>query len=311
MFWATAGGMGLTGIVTEATLAAPAGRDRAHGGRHRARRRRRRLHGAHARHRRPLPLLRRVDRLPRRAASTSAGRCSRAATTRRSTICPPPSAPARAAFAPRTRRATAAVDAERLAQPALDPRVQRALVPQGARASAATRSSRSPRSSTRSTRSSTGTASTDRDGFVQYQFVVPYGAEAVVRTGARTTERAPVRVVPRGAEALRARQPAPCSASRRRDGRSRSTFPRRAQRVAALLDGLDDLVVEAGGRVYLTKDSRLRARARARRCTRNSIAGARSASSLDPRHALSQRHGSPPRPAPVDALTPDELLRAA
>ena len=95
-------------------------------------------------------------------------------------------------------------------------------------------------------------------GFVQYQLVVPRGAERVLEQVIARLRRSRVPCYLSVLKDFGAENHAPLSFPLR-GWTLTLDLPRCAPGLAALLDGFDELVAGAGGRVYLAKDGRLRA----------------------------------------------------
>jgi decaprenylphospho-beta-D-ribofuranose 2-oxidase len=96
-----------------------------------------------------------------------------------------------------------------------------------------------------------------RRGLVQYQFVVPAGSESVLENALALSQRAGCPPALAVLKLLGQADPAPLSFPQA-GWTLALDFPAGAPGLAGVLDALDEQVAAAGGRVYLVKDSRLR-----------------------------------------------------
>ncbi|GMU39928.1 MAG: oxidoreductase [Chloroflexota bacterium] len=96
-------------------------------------------------------------------------------------------------------------------------------------------------------------------GFIQYQFVLPFGAERTLHEVARRIAAGPMPVALAVLKRLGDGDGAPIGFPMAGWTLALDLPAVRDPGLAALLDRCDDLVAEAGGRVYLAKDARMRA----------------------------------------------------
>ena len=257
LFWGTAGALGLTGVITDVTVRLLAVETGIREGSHTERfpdldaTMAQMAEGADdddrysvawidclaAGRRSDVPSLTRGDQRRRSTISPRSSAPTREASLRSSLVSAPPWVP------------------NGLLNRASIRRVQRAVVPRRPRCTVTSRRSR--RSSTRSTGSATGTGSTEVAGSCSTSTSCPTRATAAVRAH-RDAER---RAVPPSFLAVLKRfgpgNPGPLSFPT--PGWTLALdIPCAVPGLAGLLDDLDELVADAGGRVYLAKDSRLR-----------------------------------------------------
>jgi decaprenylphospho-beta-D-ribofuranose 2-oxidase len=94
-------------------------------------------------------------------------------------------------------------------------------------------------------------------GLLQYQLVVPYGQEAVLHTVIEGLRQARIPCYLAVLKDFGPANGAPLSFPLQ-GWTLALDMPRAAPGLGPLLDSLDELVAEAGGRVYLSKDARMR-----------------------------------------------------